>query len=231
MSQWLCTTIRDEMSNTSARSDVQTGTTHMRDQLNHDSNVSTTFEQYDSSYDVTVDTSDEIQYIKDALQELYNNGETVDGDAWIIVDGADTWGYGRGGVKYTTDDGAQTLWGARVFHTPSQLSANDPVQTFYNLTIHELAHCFKADHEDGSYDDRDTNNARNATPMATAYTYDDDDSVDTCWEGGGTIPSTFDCGPDNRKVESWCGNCGDTCVHQVGMTSCTRSTIDSFSPL
>lgn len=232
--QYLCTAINDNLGNTTAAADISEGTEHMREQLNNVSSVSTSFGQFDSNHQVTEPTEgDEIQYVKDCLQELYEAGQTIDGDAWIIADGADfdLWGYGRAIGRYVTDDGQQELWGARVIHTPSQLAVPDPIDTFYNLTIHELSHLFTVDHIDGSYSRKD-NLARLASPMATAYTYDNDDEPDSCYEGSATPPDNFNCGPENRIQENWCdAGCADACRHQVGMTDCTLDIIDNNAPL
>jgi hypothetical protein len=182
----------------------------------------------------------EVDYIKKCLQQLYDAGEVVDGDAWIIIDGWENYGYGYGGVPYDVPGTNITLWGARVLYTPSNFPA-DPVEVTHNIAIQEIGHCFGADHGDGTYRYTITSGGSKSgydvTPMATAYTETDNVifGSDTCWSGGETAPPSFCGGLDNYQLYNWCHDtsflCSDPCRHDIQMTYCTKAQIDSAAPL
>jgi len=245
-SQPILTAINDGLQNTTAASDLATAANDMVNQM--DGRDGTDFWHWKTGYVVQTDPflyDSEEAYLKDALKEIYNSSLVVlDGDAIIIADstgislnGLEDFGYGFGGVAWSPPDSDDTIFGARVNHTPSQIGTADPVETFYNLAIHELAHTFsdqKAffDHEDGKYW-FDVGNLTSSfvSPLATAYTYTVDGESDTDWGGGSDVPDSFDCGPENHAGSEWCGDVKDPCRHDTTMSDCIKNEIDQATPL
>jgi hypothetical protein len=72
----------------------------------------------------------EVEYIEEVLRELYREGVAIDGDAWIIGDSFESYGYGHGGVSISP--WGSKIYGGRVLHTPSNLSVGDPVRVYKN---------------------------------------------------------------------------------------------------
>lgn len=241
MTQVICSAVQSAISDSKAESHLHTAIDDMVNQLDNEANGA--FVHYKSN--VTVDThptddfSNERDYIEACLEEIDEKGELWDGDAWIIADGYDKrpnkFGYGYGNVSYHNSDGEMAV-GARVLHTPSQWVVVDPIETFYNLAIHEAAHNLGADHEHGIYQSSD-DLIRDVSPMATSYTYEYDDigdEFDTCWAGGSTPPSSFCKGVPNHAADGYCGGstgCKDECRHSTKMSDCTISVIESNYPI
>lgn len=237
--QSLCVAPAYQQGSTNAVDHTLTALRDMEEQL--ESATSTSFYTYSVTEELDTDwhdyddsSSDEISYIEACLEELYNKGKTADGDAWIIPDGVEYWGYGRGHVSWTSPDGSQTLWGARVIHTPSQSLVSDPIETYYNLVIHEMGHNLGASHEHGDYDDS-SGQIADVTPMATVYAYGKDDHNDTCWENSGgksDAPDDF-CWESNKTDDYLCDHftCEDTCRHTTSMAYCAKSNIEDNTPL
>lgn len=75
-------------------------------------------------------TMGEVEYIEEVLRELYREGVAIDGDAWIIGDSFESYGYGHGGVSISP--WGSKIYGGRVLHTPSNLSVGDPVRVYKN---------------------------------------------------------------------------------------------------
>lgn len=242
-SQWLCVAPANGMGSTSAISDSKHAITNMRDQLNDE--TSHTYHYYDTDdplsphgSEYSDDAEGEKQYIRDCLQELYERGTAMVGDSWLIPDGWEVYGYGRGHVSWSPPDADGQIMGARVIHTPSQWFVTDPKETYYNLAIHEMGHNLSAWHHMGDYDtyyDGDYR-IRDVTPMGTVYVYTDDGHNDTCWENSNNrsgAPDDF-CG---RTVQDYLGKfcdhntCEATCRHDMTMSSCTVSAIEDNTPI
>lgn len=242
---YLNVAIENDMGSTNAYSDTEYAIKDMVDQLNN--NTSTSFTYYGVSTPLDTDmnsygdgTTGEKNYIRDCLKELYNQGDAIDGDAWVISDGAEVWGYGRGGVTYEPDS-STTIYGARAFHTPSQTAVADPREFYYNLAMHEMGHNLSADHNKGGYTEYwDGSNYRieDVTPMASIYVYTEDNHTDACWEnsnGESHAPDSFCNGQANKTMSSlFCDHdtCEAKCRHStLSLTSCTYSDIDDSTPL
>jgi len=216
----------------------------MEAQLNNDPDVDTTFYTLHLSYEVSTQPknySSEEAYVKEALEELYNAGKLLDGDSVIIADSAATggnfnvFGYGSGNWTWSPSGSNEQFTGARVLHTPSQFGVDDPVETFYNLAIHEVAHGFTGvDHSLGGYSTSYDNGdivAEDVSPLATAYTYTNGDVVDTDYAGRSTPPNSFCDNVSNYYADKWCGGSANPCRHTTQMTDCTKNEIDSNTPL
>lgn len=236
--QWLCAAINDNLiSNTEEAADeTEYAIGRMADQLNESENVSTTFYEYYPNYYVEYHppawSYDETEFIKNCLQELFEEGLTVDGDAWIIIDRYHRFGYGKGGVMYQPAGSNQTLWGARALYIPEAgFWTDEHINTFHNFVIHELGHSFGANHGDGQFHKSTISGiGMSVRPMSTAYVYSDDNDVDTCHEGSAAPPNTFCDGEPNFSIEEWCGDCSSSCRHSRVMTDCTELTIEANSP-
>lgn len=230
-SQWLCGAINDYDTPDEARTELKTALDSMADQLNSwtdDVDYYTYVPDYEIKKDPCSLCESEASYIEGCVEELIDAGYVIDGDVWTIVDGAEAYGYGKGDIEVSYN--GTDAWGARALYTPTNWG-DDPVETFYNLVIQEAGHCFEAYHKHGDYWTSSCCSLYDVSPMATCYTHNADDVVDTCFEGGATPPDSFCDGLSNYPNESWCGDCGNSCRHLDSMTSCTKDRIVSFSPL
>lgn len=253
MVQRLCTTVVDDLSS-GDREDLTEAIDSLVSQMNSHPDISHSFTHYQPSYQTEKDPGNydnESEYIRDTLAELAGEGYTEDGDAWIIADGYDDhngFGYGAAGEEYWTKKYENGVWmrdekytGGRVLHTPSQWVIPDPVTVFKCLAIHEMCHNLGAEHNDGTYEiewDGSTARGKNISPMATAYTYvdeDEGDRFDTCWAGTGRKPDDFCETKPNDYVDEWIDE-GSGCNtdrgrHTLQITDCTAEDIDRESPL
>ena len=255
--QRILSVVQGEISGSNALSDLEQAVGDMTSQLNQDPNIDTEFATYSPSPNVVstkpADFSSEETYLENVLEELDGAGVILDGDLVIIADSGafgdgigDQFGYGYGGATWSPSGSDATYTGSRVLHTPSQIGVGDPVETFYNLAIHEVAHGLSSngdadkDHEDGEYQitggpDGQTVSL-DVSPLATAYTYVNEvggilgPNVDTDWQGGSDVPESF-CNFDNFIGEEWCGGEADPCRHTTEMSSCIKSKIDDGTPL
>lgn len=229
--QWLCGAINDHDTPDEARTELKTALDSMAKQLN-DWTTEVDYYTYVPSYEIKKDPcslcESEASYIEGCVEELIDAGYVISGDVWVVVDGAEAYGYGRGDVEVSYN--GTDAWGARALYTPSNWG-DDPVETFYNLVIQEAGHCFEAYHRHGTYWDPSWGPIYDVSPMATCYTYNANGDVDTCYEGSATPPDSF-CGGDSNDInESWCGGCGDPCRHTKYMSACTLDRIVAYSPL
>lgn len=242
---YLNVAIENEMGSTNAYSHTEYAIKDMVNQLNNNTSNSYTYYGVDSPLDTDKDSysdtsSAEIDYVKDCLKELWNEGHAIDGDAWIISDGAEKWGYGRGSIEYSPDSDT-TIYGARAVHTPSQTFVDDPIEFYHNLAMHEMGHNLTAWHNDGGYRkywNGSEYRIDNVTPMASIYVYTSDDHTDACWENSGgesNAPDSFCDGQENKSMSiKFCdhSSCGDKCRHDtLNLTQCTIDQIESNTPL
>lgn len=228
--------IVDNLSSTNAYSHIEDALIDMTDQLNNSSLTSETYTDFATSYTVqtapgSYSLNEEVDYIRDALQELYNQNIAFDGDCFIIPDGQERWGYGLGNISYSPSGSSTRIYGGRVLHTPSQNFTADPPVVFKNMCMHEAAHCFDAEHYHGEFETQYGIN-RDASPMITCYGQDTSGRPDTCVEGGDTPPYDIEmeCG-SNYVGNSWYGTCSDSQRHSTTMSTCTIRQIDIAAPL
>lgn len=207
-----------------------------------------TYDDYGYSehgWDATIDSTlynDEMAYLEayaEEIRDAHIDGDIVaaDGDVWAIIDQRDDWGYGRAdtsGVDVDLDqDGTKetTIYPVRAL-SMEQSGTSDPNKVTTGFVMHEEAHCFGAEHRDGDHyleTFNGTDYIYDISPMGYAYTYDKNESVDTCFAGGGTIPDYF-CVNDNY-ANVLCGDCDESCLHVRDLENCTKDAIESGTPL
>lgn len=210
----------------------------MASQLNADPRVSTGFATWDSYETISPGGyTDEDSYVRACLEEIADAGEASPGDCWLFVDSF--WKFGYGGTysgSYTLSSGGR-IWGARVAYSPMHPLLEDPLETHWNLAIHEMAHLMGGNHNDGCFAGS-SDGIYDVTPMATAYVRDRSGDSDTTWDGSGTVPDRFDCSSENsypsQQNHSYSGYCGrpdDACRHTVTMSGSTIKDIESATPI
>ena len=242
---YLNVAIENDMGFTNAYSHIKYAIQDMVDQLNNRTSNSFNYYGVESPLDVDMaeygdDAEAEKQYIRDCLEELYNENHAIDGDAWVIADGAEVWGYGRGGIEYKPDS-STTIYGARAFHTPSQTAVADPLEFYHNLAMHEMGHNLTADHNKGDYTeywDGSEWRIKDVTPMASIYVYTSDDHNDSCWENGkgkSHAPDSLCNGRENKTMSiKFCNHwtCEAVCRHDtLRLASCAVDDIEDSTPL
>jgi hypothetical protein len=193
--QRILSVVQGEISGSSALSDLEQALEDIRDQLNQDPTVDADFATFSPITNVISTTpknfSSEETYLENVLEELDDAGVILDKDLVVIVDSGvvgegigDTFGYGYAGATWSPLGSSDKYTASRVLHTPSQTGAPDGTEIFNNLAIHEAAHALTdqstneqgidADHASGTYDIESGlffDNARDVSPLATAYTY------------------------------------------------------------
>lgn len=181
-----------------------------------------------------------LEFFAQRVAEAHRNDQivAVDGDAWIIIDAFEDYGYGRaiGSVSVDlTGDGNKDskLYVARALSMDDSMWS-DPVRCTTSFTIHELGHLFGPEHWHGEYGYGSSGNVKDISPMATAYVRDDSSNEypDTCYGGTGkqVDDETF-CDGASNYVGAYCGLCTDFCRHDFPMSSCTKNLIEQATPL
>lgn len=237
MSQWLCTVAHESCGShlSEARREQEEAISTMASQFDY-SSYDTDFNTYESSLTLDANAPDsnenwaEDQFVKNCLEEIEEEGHPVDGDAWMIVDVHRRFGYGGTRIRHELSNGGE-IYGNRVLYSPALWILEDGIATFHSTAIHEMGHNFGVSHADGTYEKDSDGTLHSVSPMATCYTYDGEDNVDTSMEGTGYTPSSFCWGDDNRESGHWCGDTDDPCRHTSDMAWCARDEMDTNAPL
>lgn len=234
MSQMLCTAVNSSLGNPEqVKQETRSAIDSLEKQLDSDDSITTEFATYHSDYMPQADASifgSEKEFLRECVEQLWNEDSVCDGDSWVVVDGAWHHGYGRGGITCHPDsDNDITIVAARAFYAPGFPFTPEPVETFQNLAIHETLHNFDVRHKHGSY--RSEENLFDVTPIATCYSYNSSNQVDTRFAGTGEQPSEFCDGVSNRQNGDWCDSCKHPCRWCDDVTSCAKQRVEEYSPL
>lgn len=244
--QFICGTVHAEIQSSGTWDRVKDSVGEFCDQMNSRSNEHSYGESTNHDWEASPDyNSDEEKYLENFAEDVAqasrnDNVTTAPGDAWVIMDGHETLGYGKSLNGHYVDldgDGYRDdkLHVCRALSMGSS-ATYDPNRLSTSMILHELSHLFDAEHGDGQYGMRD-GDVYHVSPMASSYVRarGSEEAPDTCGKGTGTTPSQFNSctqyTQDNYLDDFYCGGCTSWCRHDWGLNYCTKNEIEYYTPL